>query len=73
MEVQTDFYYLKLDAVQRLWNLEDPIRLEQIRALLFESDPTPQHILDLIDQRCEAAKHQPGTPIEDFLKEIERM
>jgi hypothetical protein len=71
MEVSTDFVSLKLAMMQRLWDLQDPIRLEQIRALLTDPEPTPQYILDLIDQRREAAKHQPGTPIEDFLKEIE--
>jgi hypothetical protein len=71
MEVSTDFVSLKLAMMQRLWDLQDPIRLERIRALLAEPEPTPQYILDLIDQRVEAAKHQPGIPIEDFLKEIE--
>jgi hypothetical protein len=71
MEVQSDLHDIKLEAQQLLWSLQDPISLQKVLALLIESQPTPQHILDLIDQRCESAKHQTGTPIEDFLKEIE--
>jgi hypothetical protein len=71
MGVQSDLHYIKLEAQQLLWSLQDPISLQKVLALLIESQPTPKHILDLIDQRCESAKHQPGTPIEDFLKEIE--
>jgi hypothetical protein len=71
MGVQSDLHYIKLEAQQLLWSLQDPISLQKVLALLIESQPTPKHILDLIDRRCEAAKHQPGTPIEDFLKEIE--
>jgi hypothetical protein len=71
MEVQSDLYDIKLEAVQLIWSLQDPISLQKVLALLVVSQPTPQQILDLIDQRCEAAKHQPGIPIKDFLKEIE--
>jgi hypothetical protein len=73
MEVSQDFVSRKLEAMQRLWELQDPIILEWICALLADGEPTPQHTLDMIDQRLEAANLQPGTPIEGFLKEIESL
>jgi hypothetical protein len=73
MENQSYYESLKRDAIDRLWKLEDPIRLHQILDLLKEGEPTPQYILDLIDQGLAESKAGLGTPIEDFLKEIESL
>jgi hypothetical protein len=71
MENESDFEALKRDAIARVWNLDDPVLLRQIIAVLKGDESTPPYVLELIDQRCEAAKYQTSTPIEDFLKEIE--
>jgi hypothetical protein len=71
MENDSEFEALKRDAIARVWNLDDPVLLRQIIAVLKGEGPTPTYVLDLIDQGLAESKAGFGTPIEDFLKEIE--
>ena len=71
MENESEFEALKRDAIARVWNLDDPVLLRQIIAVLKGDEPTPPYVLDLIDQGLAESKAGLGTPIEDFLKEIE--
>ncbi len=73
MEVSQDFVSRKLETMQRLWELEDPEILDQVRALLAANDATPKHILDLIDRGLAESKAGMGTPMEDFLEEIKHL
>ena len=50
--------------------VQDPAKLQRVRAVLEESEPTPQHLLDLIQRRQEEARMEVGTPIEEFLEEM---
>jgi hypothetical protein len=62
---------LKQETAQLIMALQDPDKLDRVRAVLVEREPTPQYILDLIDQRRAASKTEEGMPIEEFLNEVE--
>ena len=70
MKVADSFLALKLETLQILMAVQDPAKLQRVRAVLEESEPTPQHLLDLIKRRQEEAKSGLGRPIEEFLEEI---
>ncbi len=70
MKVADSFLSLKLETLQILMAVQDPAKLQRVRAVLEESEPTPQHLLDLIKRRQEEAKSGLGRPIEEFLEEI---
>lgn len=71
MENESEFEALKRDAIARVWNLDDPVLLRQIIAVLKGDEPTSPYVLNLIDQGLAESKAGLGTPIEDFLKEIQ--
>ena len=48
MKVADSFLSLKLETLQILMAVQDPAKLQRVRAVLEESEPTPQHLLDLI-------------------------
>ncbi|MEY3444709.1 MAG: hypothetical protein RLZZ519_2990 [Bacteroidota bacterium] len=70
MKVADSFLSLKLETLQILMAVQDPAKLQRVRAVLEESEPTPQHLLDLIKRRQEEAKSGLGRPVEEFLEEI---
>jgi hypothetical protein len=70
MKVTDSFLSLKLETLQILMAVEDPAKLQRVRAVLEETEPTPQHLLDLIKRRQEEAKSGLGRPVEEFLEEI---
>lgn len=70
MEVADNFLALKLETVQMIMALQDSAKLQKVRALLGEAEPTPQVILDLITRRQAEAKTDVGTPFEEYLEEI---
>jgi hypothetical protein len=70
MKATDAFISLKLETMQLIIALQDPAKLEKIRAILNESEPTPQAILDRIDRAREESKADLGTPLEEYLEEI---
>jgi hypothetical protein len=70
MKRADSFLALKLETLQILMAVQDPAKLQRVRAVLEESEPTPQHLLDLIKRRQEEARLEVGTPIEEFLEEM---
>jgi hypothetical protein len=70
MKVADNFLALKLETLQIILALQDSAKLQRIRAVLEETDPTPQVILDLIKRRQEASKADHGTPLAEYLEEI---
>jgi hypothetical protein len=71
MKVSESFYQLKNETAQLVLALQDPARLERVRKVLEADEPTPQAILDAIAQGRAESKAGLGTPIEDFLEEME--
>jgi hypothetical protein len=70
MKVSENFLTQKLEALQILMALQDPAKLQRVRAVLEETEPTPQVLLDRIDRGRAESKAGLGTPLEDFLEEI---
>jgi hypothetical protein len=70
MEVANDFLSLKLETLQIIMALQDSVKLQRVRAVLEETEPTPQVILDLIKRRQVEAKADHGTPLDEYLEEI---
>jgi hypothetical protein len=72
MKAAENFYQLKNETAQRVLAIEDPARLERVRKALEADEPTPQAILDAIQRGQEESKAGLGTPVEEFLEEMER-
>lgn len=71
MKVADNFLALKLETLELIMSLQDTAKLQRVRAVLVESEPTPQHLLDRIDRGRAESKAGLCTPIEDFQEEME--
>ncbi len=70
MKVAENFLTQKLETLQILMALQDPAKLQRVRAVLEETEPTPQVLLDRIDRGRAESKAGLGMPLEEFLEEI---
>lgn len=70
MKVADNFLAEKLEVLQIVMAMQDPVKLKKVRAVLDEQEPTPQHLLDLIKRRQAEARTDLGTPLEEYLEEI---
>lgn len=70
MNSADNFLALKLDTLQSIMALQDLAKLQRVRAVLEEAEPTPQFLLDRIDRARAESKAGLGTPLEEYLEEI---
>jgi hypothetical protein len=68
MKVADSFLSLKLETLQIIMALQDSAKLQRIRAVLEETEPTPQYLLDRIDRGRAESKAGLCTPAEGFLE-----
>ena len=70
MKTINELNRMKLELMQGILALQDMSKLQRIKAVLEQDEPTPQHLLDLIDRGLEESKAGQERPIEEFLEEI---
>jgi hypothetical protein len=70
MKTINELNRMKLELMQGILALQDMSKLQRIKAVLEQDEPTPQHLLDLIDRGLEESKAGQGRPVEEFLEEI---
>ena len=67
---EESFLVLKLDTLQRVMEVQDKATLQKVMAVLLDVEPTPKHLLDLIDRgRAESAAGL-CRPVEELLEEM---
>lgn len=73
MEVADSFLALKIEILQLILALQDSVKLQRVHAVLGETEPTPQYLLDRIDRGRAESKAGLGTPLEEYLEEIKNL
>ena len=71
--IEADFVLQKNETAQLILAMHDRELLARVRAILMTPEPISQADLDAIDKSIAACNAGAGTPLEEYLKELDAL